>query len=600
MSRRPQRSAITRRTLLFGAAVLLLGSLTWPLLFTYSGFAGDWNHHLWLMWHQSIALESNHFPSFFLNSSYSVFYPTYAFYGGTVYAVGGLLTLLLGAPVSAYVLIYVLDFAAAFGGWYWLGRMAGVGRWLAMIPGLVFISSAYYILVAYPQGDWPELTGISMISLMLASGLSVLRSKRLRVAPALALAASSILFFGSHNLTIMLALTTLVLAGAAVLLFIPDARQALTRVGVARVAAITIPGAMVSAWYLLPTFAYHSSTRIDSEYGQARAELTGNVSLVALQHLFTFSRTAAPGMSLPALAIVWVLAAILVLPRAGHNRTWMRMLLICSAISLLAAIAMTHPSLLLHLPRQYTLIQYSYRLEAYVLLGLCGAILAALVLARSSSRRAPGRSAPRSVRVWVWMAIPVCLVSLGGAVYQITEFPYPGKDRYTTLEYFGEVETGDNRDYQDVAQPVIPGQGLATVSIPPESVHGDRASFSTSKPPGTLLATNIGGGSNLVALTGAKDAGVDSQTGNMVIQVGAPPSGAHSSSAGTAEHTISVATAGNLPIVLGRVLTLLGLAVLALELLALLALRLRARVTDAGGDRPQRDRQREVVDRVPL
>jgi hypothetical protein len=599
MSRRPQRSVITRRALVFGAALLLLGSLTWPLLFTHSGFAGDWNHHLWLMWHQSIALESNDFPSFFLNSSYSVFYPTYAFYGGTVYAVGGLLTLLLGAPVSAYVLIYVLDFAAAFGGWYWLGRMAGVGRWLAMIPGLVFISSAYYILVAYPQGDWPELTAISTISLMLAAALSVLRAKRLRLAPALALAISSILFFGSHNITIMLGLTTFVLAGVAVLLFIPEARQALTRRGVARVSAIVVPGAMVSAWYLLPTLAYHSSTRIDSEYGQARAELTGNVSLVALQHLFTFSRTAAPGMSLPALAIVWVLAAIVLLPRASHNRTWVRMLLISSAISLLAAIAMTHPSLLLDLPRPYTLIQYSYRLEAYVLLGLCGAILAALVLARSHSGRVSGQAASRPVRVrvWVWMAIPVCAASLGGAIYQIGEFPYPGTDRYTTLEYFGEVETGDNRDFQDVSQPVIPGQRLASVSIPPESVHGDRASFSTSKPPGTLLATNIGGGSNLVALTGAKDVGVDSQTGNMVIQVGAASPGAPS----TGEHTISVATASNLPIVLGRVLTLLGLAILVLELLGLLALRLRARLsTDGTSDGAQRDRQSELVDRVPL
>jgi uncharacterized membrane protein len=597
MSRGPQRAAIARRALVFGAAVLLLGSLTWPLLFTHSGFAGDWNHHLWLMWHQSIALESGDFPSFFLNSSYSVFYPTYAFYGGTVYAVGGLLSLLLGAPVAAYVLIYVLDFAAAFGGWYWLGRMAGVGRWLAMIPGLVFISSAYYILVAYPQGDWPEFTAISMISLMLASGLSVLCAKRLRIAPALALAISSILFFGSHNLTIMLGLTTLVLASVAVLLFIPDARQALTRRGIARVGAIAVPGAMVSAWYLLPTIAYHSSTRIDSEYGQARAELTGNVSLVGLGHLFTFSRTAAPGMSLPALAIVWVLAAIVVLPRTSHNRTWVGMLLICSGISLLAAIAMTHPSLLLHLPRPYTLIQYSYRLEAYVLLGLCGAILAALVWGRDRSTHVPvcppPPPPPRRVRVWVWMAIPVCAVSLGGAIYQISEFPYPGTDRYTTLEYFGEVETGDNRDFQDVSQPVIPGQGLASVSIPPASVHGDHASFLTSKPRGTLLATNIGGGSNLVAITGAKDVGVDSQTGNMVIQVGAATDG-------QVEHTISVATASSLPIVLGRALTILGLAILALELLVVLALRLRARLSTAGDERAQRDRQREVVDRVPL
>jgi hypothetical protein len=38
------------------------------------------------------------------------------------------------------VLTYVLGFAAAYGGWYWLSRMFGVGRWLAHVPGIVFVT----------------------------------------------------------------------------------------------------------------------------------------------------------------------------------------------------------------------------------------------------------------------------------------------------------------------------------------------------------------------------------------------------------------------------------------------------------------------------
>jgi len=575
-------------------AVLVLGALTWPLLFTYSGFApGDWEHHLWLMWHQSLSIKSNHFPSFFLNSDYSVFYPTYAFYGGTLYAVGGLLSLALGgAPLQSYILIFILDFAAAFGGWYWLGRMAGVGRWMSLIPGLIFISSAYYILAAYPQGDWPELTGISMIPLMLAGVLSILRADRLRLGAAIALAASSVLFFGSHNLTILLALTTVGLTSLVVYVCVPDARRSLTRRGVARVAGVIVPSALVSSWYLLPLLVYHSSARISTEYTQDREELTGNAWLVGVKHLFTFSRTAAPGMSLPTLAIVWVLAGILILPWGARNRMWVRLLLICSGMALVIGIAMTHPRLILALPRLYTQIQYSYRLEAYVLLGLCGAIVAALVLAGGGSRRTPGPAPRARVRVWLWMAVPVCAVSLGGAVQQLGSFEYPGQDRYTTLEHFGEVDTGDNRDYDDVSEPVIAGRDLTTVDIPAEAVHADRASFITYARPGTLIATNIGGGPNLVTLTGAKDVGVDSETGNMVIEVGSAQDTAtgrtgpaQASSAPAAGETITVSTAHGAPVVLGRLLTFIGVAILILELLLLPVYRRLARLDRQGSRR---------------
>jgi hypothetical protein len=592
MSRRPWTSSIARAGPVLGVAALLVGALTWPLLFTYSGFAGDWNHHLWLMWHQSLSIESGHFPSLFLNSSYSVFYPTYAFYGGTVYAVGGLLSLAFGgAPVQAYVLVYVLDFAAAFGGWYWLGRMADLGRWRAIVPGLVFVTSTYYVVVIYVQGDWPEFTGISMIAPMVAASLSVLRADRWRTGPALALAASSILFFGSHNITILLGLTTLALGGLAVAVFVPDARRQLTRRGAARVGAVVVPAALVSAWYLLPTLAYDSRTRLGTEYAHAREALRSSTALVSLGHLFTFSRTSGPGipppyylgLSLPVLAVAWVLAGVLILPWGNAQRTWVRMLLVCSALVVVVLIAMTHAGVLLALPGPYQLIQFTYRLETYVLLLLCAAILVALVLARGSSRRA---------RIWSWMAIPVCAVSLGGAIQQMSALPYPGQDRYTTLAYYGEVETGNNQDYLDASAPTISGAGLRSIDIPAEAVKDERVSFSIRARPGTLLATNIGGGSYLVHVTGAKPVGVSSQTGLMVLEVQSPPGG----SAGSApQETITVNTGRSLPIVLGRVLSVVGVLALVGLLLLRPAYRLITRRL-AGTAGAQRDAQRQAID----
>jgi hypothetical protein len=453
------------------------------------------------------------------------------------------------------------------------------------VPGLIFVTSAYYIVIVYVQGDWPEFTGVSMISLMVASGLSVLRAERLRPGPALALAASSILFFGAHNITIMLGLTTLALTAIALLVCVPDARRQLTRRGVARLAGVVIPAALVSAWYLLPMLAYQSRTQIGSNYRDAAEGLEGTVSLVSLARLFTFSRTAGLGLaapyylalSLPVLAIVWVLAGILVLPRDTRNRVWLRVLLICSGMSILVAIVMTHAGLLLGLPRPYPLVEFVYRLEIYVLLALSGAILAALALAKGGSRRA---------RVWVWLAVPVCVVSLVGAISQLSGYPDPGQDRYATLDSFGAVETGNNHDYL-TTEPLIPGGGLAKVEIPPESVHDDRVSFSTDLRSGTLVATNIGAGPYLVHITGAHAVGVDSETGDMVLQIGSgdgtgvtssgkPSLGKRQASdVSTSQEMVSVSTGSSLPIVLGRVLTVCGLVILALELLVLPALRLR-------------------------
>jgi hypothetical protein len=583
VSSRAWRS-IARELPVAGAAVLLLVALTWPLLFTSSGFTGDWEHHLWLVWHESLSIRSSHFPSFFLNTNYSVLDPIFAFYGGTLYAFAGTLSLVLGeSPVRAYIVIYLLDFAAAFGGWYWLGRMAGLGRWLAMIPGLIFVTSAYYVMLVYVRGDWPEFTGTSMIPLMLAAGLSVLRADRLRPGGAVALAASSILFFGSHNITMLLALTTLALTGLAVVVCVPDARRQITLRGSVRVAGVVVPAALVSAWYLLPTLAYESRTHIGSNYHEKQELLKDTIALVSAAHLFTFSRASTLGgsssypfaLSLPVLAIVWILAGILVLPWSSPDRMWARILAICSGMAVLVTLFMTHVALLLALPRVYWSIQFSYRLETYVLLELCAAVLAALALARSS---------PQHARAWRWMALPVCIVSLVGAIEQIRGYPEPGQSRYAAFQSYGEVYTGNNGNYEDHSERKFLGKYLPKIDIPFSSVHGSKVSFSTHLLPGALVLTNIAAGSYLVHVTGATPVGIDFKNSDMVLSVGsghgasAVPADAAAISKRTAPtETITVSTGEGLPIVLGRLLTFCGLAILILELLVLPACRLLSR-----------------------
>jgi hypothetical protein len=383
-------------------------------VFSDATFNEDWLNHLWYVWHQSLAIRANDLPSLFLNYSHGIFYPIYAFYGGTIYALTGALSLALGnAPLDAYVLTYLLGFIAAYSGWYWMSRMFGVGRWLAHVPGIVFVTSASYLMIVYALGDWPEFLAVSIMPLMIASGVAVIRAEHLRPLPAIALAASGIVFFGSHLLTVIWGSTVLIIVGAAILACVPEARRGIGWSKVLRVLAIIVPAALVSAWFLLPTVAYESHTVIAQSYPIFRRLLRHRMYIVAARHLFTLSRARASGTivttALPILAIAWVLAGIAISLRARRRGTWMRLLLILSLASALLLIVMTHAGLILALPRIYATLQFSFRLESYVLLGIAGAMLAALVVNRDGGPVA---------RYWTWALVPVLAVSIVGAAQQ--------------------------------------------------------------------------------------------------------------------------------------------------------------------------------------
>jgi hypothetical protein len=534
-----------------GAPLLLILALAWPLLFSDATFNEDWLNHLWYIWHQSLAIRANHLPSLFLEYSHGIFYPIYAFYGGTIYALTGALSLVLGnAPLETYVLTYLLGFLAAYTGWYWASRMFGVGRWLAHVPGIVFVTSASYLMIIYGLGDWPEFLAVSVMPLMITSGLAVIRAERLRPPPAVALAVSSVVFFGSHLLTVIWGSTVLIIVGAAILVSVPEARRSIGWSKVLRVLAIVVPAALVSAWFLLPTAAYESNTVIAQSYPIFRHLLRREMFTVAARHLFTLSRARASGTivttALPILAIGWVLAGVGIALHARRGGTWMRLLIVlCSATALLL-IVMTHAGLILALPRIYATLQFSFRLESYVLLGIAGAVLAALVVNRDGGPAA---------RYWTWALAPVLAVSVIGAIQQTAAHP-SGVSRKLALSSYLQprYESEGLLDYVDDRVRVIRTH-LPHVSFPPESVHGDRVSIAVHEPRGQLVDTNIRSAPELVHVSGARIVGADPEADD-VLEVGSG-------------EKITVSTADSVPIVAGRLLTALAVAILALELLLL-------------------------------
>jgi hypothetical protein len=582
-ARRVAIGPVARSAALSGAvAVLLIGALAWPLVFASSYFTGDWLTQLWLMWHQSLALQANHLPSLFLTYKYGVLYPHYAFYGATLYALTGGLSLLLGdAPVETYVLTYLLGFAAAYGGWYWIARTARLGLWWAHVPGLVFIASAYYLTLIYARGDWPEFIGVSTIPLMVAAGLSVLRADRMRFWPAAALTISSTLFFGSHSLTIVWGSTMLIVLGVAIVLCIPQARREVTRRGAIRVVGLVLPSLLLSSWFLLPAVAYESTTRIASEYQVWQLALRETMGLVSARHLFTLSRASAsaPGdgfaLSLPILFMAWALVSVAVFLRTSSRRPWTRVLLICAIFTAAMTVLMTHAGLILALPRYYATLQFSYRLESYVLLGLSGTILAALVLAKSGGRR---------LRLWSWLLLPILIVSVVGAMQQAAAYNRSSGDRYAELNrvytYPGSGE--ELEDYLDVHLPILAEGAVPrpTVLFPPAAVHDNRVSaVAADVHPGELVDSNLQGPPTLVHVAGAKIVGL-SPPGYDVLEIAPAPRRAAPSTlaAGSSPPTttISVSPADSLPVVLGRVLTLCALIALVAQFAALAVRRRRA------------------------
>jgi hypothetical protein len=555
------------------ASVALIGVLAWPLLFTDKTFNPDWDNHLWYLWHQSTAIRNNHFPSLYLNYSGGVFYPFYAFYGGTLYAVAGTLSLALGdAPLQTYILTYLLAFAAAYGGWYWMARMFGVRGWLAHVPGLVFVTSAPYLTTIYGFADWPEFLALSAMPLMIASALSVLRGPQSRLWPSAALASSSVIFFGSHALTAIWGTTILLLGTFAAIVCIPAARHSMTRAAMVRVLALSGPALLVSAWFLLPAAAYESQTVAAASYSHFRHLLQSSMYVVAAKHLFTLSSAKIPGtvltLALPVLAIAWVLGVTAALLLARRGGTWMRALLLAGGGTVLLVVVMTHASLILVLPRVYSTLQFSFRLDAFVVMGVSTTLLIALVL----TGEADGNLSRSR-----WLLAPIMIAALVGALRQIGTYKQ-GKDRSISLaSYLSPVHEQESLlAYVDDYLPVV------HTPLPRVDFPAGRAPNPVSRqiplPAGRRVDTNLRSSSNLIHISGARVVGLDGQA-NDVLEVlrrtgVSSPASNHGRRLSPSRVRITVSAGRSLPVVLGRWVTIVALGILAAEL-GLIAVRSR-------------------------
>jgi hypothetical protein len=513
-SKLAQSRALTRGhrrwDLVAGAVAVVLVAA--PMLFTSSGFAVDFTNHLWLTWAAGKMLVESGHPSYFLNTSeLGVFYPWFAFYGGSLYMiVGGISELTGGHPILAYVGVTTLVIAGSYGGMVWLGREFGLRGWVSHAPALVVVTSAYYITNLYGRGAWTEFIATAAIAPLLASGVHLVRAPRWRPWPILVFVASTVIFTGSHNITLLWGSTVAVIAAVTLWLALGGPRRMPFR-RLAMLAGLGVASVLVNAWYLVPDIAYAGDVRAHA-YALAVAGAsffdTPGVLLDPLRMVPHESTTPALYVQVPVWFMVWGLVAGALLLWRGRSgdrlgRVWIGVIVL---IGVLLGMIMLTP-LWSVLPFPFDEIQYPYRLGSYVYYAVGGLVLVgALALQRAA---AAGRAGPTVGRLRVGLA-GVCAVSIGLCVWQqwVPNTLFPQWSYTNRKEALVSVHTPprtwyDPGSYNDNSTPVVHVPAGRSLNIPPNEIHGDRFAAWMRVPPGTQpIQTNIVGGGYLVHMSG--------------------------------------------------------------------------------------------------
>jgi hypothetical protein len=501
------------------AAVLVVAA---PLLFTDSGFGIDFTNHLWLNWVQGTGLDQAGHPSYFINArGIGVFYPFFAFYGGTLYAlVGGISDLLGNQPIAAYVGVTTLAIAGTYGGMVWLGREFGLRGAAVHAPALAVVTSAYYITNLYGRGAWTEFMAVAVIAPMLASALQLARVRRWRPWPVLVFTLSTVLFSGSHNITLVWGTTIMAFAAVVAWLALGAPRQLPVR-RLAMVGGLALASVTVNAWYLIPDISYAKDVAAHLEIAPGGALVpffdTPQLLFDPLRSVPAASTTPALFVQIPVWFLAWGLAVGAVLiRRRGADKLLTRMWI--SAIVVLAILLcmVTITPFWRVVPFPLDEIQFPYRLGSYVFYTIGGLVLvSALAL-----QRAAGSSGRSPTVVWLRRALAcVCVISVGLCVWQqwVPRTLFIG-DSYThRAEALTSTSTiprtwYDPISYTDVQAPIVPVAPGRVLIIPPSSVHGDRFAAWLKVPPGPApIQTNIAGGGYLVHISGLRRVGRSSE-----------------------------------------------------------------------------------------
>lgn len=480
-------------------AVVIAG-LLYPVAFTDRTFASDWGNHLWLIWVQGLSIEQFGEPTYYLQSTLGAFYPYYAFYGGTMYALLGVVSW-LSSPTFAVLVGYGLALAAAYLSWTWIARQVGVSGWRSQIPGCIAVTAPLAVTNLYGRGAIPETIATAAIPLVAASALSLFREPRVRLRDASLLVIGVVVLTGTHTLTLVWAVVFLMVCAAILIAANWRAARERARRGLT-VGGLALLGLCINAWILAPLVLYRDRLT------EREPDPIGHTVYTELGQLFSPLRnagipdpvvTADLNTQLPVLALVWALVCTAIfwrfIPSAAR---WV-------AVGLLGVLGaflllIMSPGLIEDLPEALTYIQFPYRLITYFDLALVGLVtiaLAALQRAGSAARFPVYALAAIAAFNFVLSidqnaGVRSWLESRDDALVSSVQ---PPPTWYAPLQY------------ADGAEPVVTPTLEQPLLVPVTEAR--RRSYTLTYPPGPAgtVQTNIITGPYLVELSGARAVG---------------------------------------------------------------------------------------------
>jgi hypothetical protein len=551
-------------------AVLLIAS---PLLFTSYGFNPEITNDMWIVGYQQHAIAAHLHPTLFLQTQEGVFYPEFAFYGGTLFAITGALAVVLGgSTILAFEAVTLAAIAAAYGGLFWLARQLGVKGLLAHAPALVFVTSAYYVSDPYGRGAWAEFIAASALPLVLAASLRLVRG-RWRVGPVACLVAASVVFTGSHNITLLVG-STLAVGALACYWLVSGASRELPWRRMLAVAGLTALGVGLNGWFLLPDVSYAHDTMVSGWPVPWSAKASLNTFGVIFDPLRTVpsDQPWAPALYVqaPVLALIWGLLAAPLAWRERRLRAGILTALIVLAGLLVLIMSSAAWS---SLPNLFQQIQFPFRLQTYVALACAGLVLlGALALTRrAQSGRTTRPDRPLALGLGLAVAFGVAI-----AAWQLWVPNTHWSEHWTYSNRANALSGGPKvlprswypprNEYDDRTLPFEPT--TAQFTFDPTHVVDDRLAGPASFPAGLQpFATNIAGGPYLVHVGGGVRVVGRTLEGNLVLQ---------RTTDGSQPVPVELRAQLSAPVVLGRVTTAVSAALL-LALAVTAAVRRRRR-----------------------
>jgi hypothetical protein len=580
---------LTRASLLdVLATVLVVVIVTAPTLFTSSGFSLDFTNHLWISWAAGRALVESGHPSFFLNTTdLGVFYPLFAFYGGTLYTLtGGIGELLADHVIVAYIGMTMLGIAGAYGGMLWLARQLGVRGWSAHAPALTVVTSAYYVTNLYGRGAWPELIATSAIAPLLASCVYLVRAPRWKPLPMVILAASTVIFSGSHNITLLWG-TTMIVLSLLVMWLAFGAPRHLPYRRLAMVSGVTVTSALINAWFLFPDLAFNKDVAISNEATTNWASTSflnaPGLLLDPLRRVPVQSGTPGLFVQIPDWFLAWGVAtgALLLWRRSGIvglRRAWLGVAILIALVFAMMTLAAFWEVV----PFPFDQIQFPYRLGSYMFYAVAGLVLIGTLAVQRASATTRLSTQVAGLRIALLAA---ALVSLGLCVWQEwvpnvkVAKSYVNRSEALVSVNILPNSWYDGGSFRDYLAPQVPVPDERELLIEPGQVHGERFVALMNAPPGLApIATNIKGGSYLVRIAGGLEKVGDNPYGEAVVK---------RVTEGSGPVEVVIETAHSAVVELGRVTSVLAL-------LAILVVILGA------GVRARRARRTEEADRGSL